>query len=82
VHKYLGYALVLLAKIQNFIMLDAKHNQEPIFWGLLSAEIVLFLLWSYRIVFFPTLSQKIMPQYPGKTFKMIQSVKELGLVEN
>jgi len=52
---------LILAKIQVFLILNLKDDQTKAFWGLLAAEIVFFILWLIRKLWFPTLQQTIVP---------------------
>jgi hypothetical protein len=61
-HKYLGYGLMVLAKIQVFLILNLEEDERGLFWGLLASEIVLFILWAISKLFFPKMQGTTIPE--------------------
>ena len=55
-HKYTGYALVILAKIQVYLILNLDPDTNQLFWALLGTEIVLFVAFILRKITFSTLN--------------------------
>ena len=60
-HKYLGYPIVIVAKVQTYLKLYT--NYRKLFWILMGIEILLVLLWLLHKLFFPTMSKTIAPLY-------------------
>lgn len=58
IHKYLGYALVIVCKVQVFLMLSSARNEYNI---LIGWEIVVGVIFFYRLITFPKLTSTIMP---------------------
>ena len=52
-HKYIGYTLLLLAKIQVYLILSLDPDLSDLFWGLLGTEMILFTGFILRKLFFP-----------------------------
>ena len=75
-HKYLGYVLMVLCKIQVFLKLDLREELESTFWGLLAAEIVMFIIWILCKVFFFKMEQIALPKYEEK-YKRVQSLSAI-----
>ena len=70
-HKYLGYPIVIVAKVQTYLKLYT--NYRKLFWILMGIEILLVLLWLLHKLFFPTMSKTIAPSIRIYKFKKLKS---------
>lgn len=72
IHKYLGYGLVVLAKVQIFIFVDPERIEYS---ALLGWEIAVGVIFFYRMFTFPKLTATIQPASSAK--KYIASLAEI-----
>ena len=81
-HKYLGYILLLLTKIQTYLIVDVDGD-HPVLWRImLTVECILFGCYIAIKFCFPTMASRIMPEYEENKYRPVQSVKELQKGEN
>jgi hypothetical protein len=62
-HKYLGYSLIVLCKIQVFLILNLDEELVQTFWGLAGAETAMILLWMVCKLMFFRLEETVIPKY-------------------
>jgi hypothetical protein len=75
VHAVLGYSLAILCKFQYYYI--TKHK-DLVYWILLSQDILFALLVIARKLTFPSLSQKIEPDYSSiSDIKAVTSMNDL-----
>jgi hypothetical protein len=75
-HKYLGYGLLILCKVQVFLILNLDEEATSVFWGLIAAEAVMLLAWMLCKVLFYRLEETIAPKYS----EAIPSIDSLAAV--
>ena len=80
-HKYTGYALVCLAKIQAYLIMNVEHNYG-MFWSLMIFDIGALVALVWRKKTFPTLSQTIVADYKNISLKPVLSLMELKKGKN
>jgi hypothetical protein len=73
-HKYLGYGLLILCKVQVFLILNLDEEEASVFWGLIVAEAVMLLAWTLCKVLFYRLEETIAPKYDSETIPSIDSL--------
>jgi hypothetical protein len=78
-HKYLGYILLILAKIQVFLHIGRYDEDRSTFDALLAVEVILFVLFVARKLLYPTMTKKIMPHFDDYALKKVQTLKEVNI---
>jgi hypothetical protein len=58
IHKYLGYALVIVCKVQTFLILSSARREYLI---LIGCEILVGIVFFYRVLTFPRLTSTLLP---------------------
>lgn len=79
-HKYLGYLLITLAKIQAYLMIGIEYKGEYGFiYGLVASDTFLFVLLLARKAAWPTLSAKILPHNHKNICKLVRNLSEIEI---
>jgi hypothetical protein len=77
IHKYLGYGLIILCKVQVFLILNLDEELVSTFWGLIAAETVLGGLWLVCKVLFFKMEEDVIPKYSQEVQVVVDSVTAL-----
>ena len=83
-HRCLGYALLILGKVQIYLVLNyfkVKEDKNELFVGLLIADCVLLVVLFVRKVYFPNMGKTIMLDYSEARLDSVKSVKQLNRSE-
>lgn len=73
VHRYMGYFLVVLAKVQIYLKMD----QDGTFWALLVVDLLLMVTFIIQKLVFPSMAESIIPDYERNAYNKVRSLKEL-----
>jgi hypothetical protein len=76
-HKYLGYSLIILCKIQVFLILKLDEELVGTLWGLASAEACMGLLWIICKVLSFRLEEEVVPKYEQEIKVVVDSLSAL-----
>lgn len=75
-HRCLGYTLIIVGKIQAYLMI-AKVYDNDFFWGLMISDIILIILLLVRKITWPNISSKIVPHNASLQKDLLKDIKEI-----
>jgi hypothetical protein len=78
-HKFLGYGLAVLCKFQAYLLVNTNGDHPVLLIILIVVDCILFVLFVYRKLKFPTMSETIMTDYSSQDLKQINSLSELKM---
>ena len=76
-HKYTGYVLTILAKVQSYLIIQTNGDDPDLFRALISIDAIWLAAFIFIKIWWPSLGQRVMPSYKDLSCQMVMSVKQL-----